>query len=82
MKNHGKVRYRTFQLRSPDRQGCALVLKDVAALAALRQSFPAAVTKAHELHLVVAEVPVPEMMDPTMQSNALKKVRAVNKEYW
>jgi acetyl-CoA carboxylase/biotin carboxylase 1 len=58
---------------SPDRQGCALVLKDMAALAALRQGWPAQ-AKAQELHIVIAEVPVPEMKDPVMVSNALKKI--------
>jgi acetyl-CoA carboxylase/biotin carboxylase 1 len=58
---------------APDKQGCALVLKDVAALAALRQSWPAQ-AKAHELHLIIAEVPVPEMMDPVMQQSAKAKI--------
>merc|ERR1719506_3690929 len=58
---------------TPDRQGCALVLKDTAALAALRQAWPQALTSAHELHIVISEVPLPEMMDPKMKDTALAK---------
>merc|ERR1719487_2961187 len=60
---------------SPNRQGCALVIKDMASLAALRQAWPAQAA-AHELHIIIASVPVPETMDPIMHSTAMKKIIA------
>ena len=60
---------------TPDRQGCALVLSNLTALGQLRQSWPAQ-ARAQELHLVIAEVPVPEMPDPLMASSALNKMIA------